>query len=72
VAEIRRRAAAVGVFAPVGNHSFRATGIMAYLSNGGALENPQAMASHESSRTTKRHDRTGDVITLDEIEQIAI
>ena len=35
---IRRRAVAVGIQAPIGNHSFRATGITAYLANGGALE----------------------------------
>src|SRR5271170_6609160 len=28
---IRRRAVAVGIMAPIGNHSFRATGITAYL-----------------------------------------
>jgi len=37
-------AEAVGVFAPAGNHSFRATGITAYLANGGAPEHAQAMA----------------------------
>jgi site-specific recombinase XerD len=30
------------------------------------------MAAHESPRTTKFYDRTGDEITLDEVEQIAI
>lgn len=39
--------------APVGNHTFRATGITAYLSNGGTLEHAQSMAAHESPRTTK-------------------
>jgi integrase len=34
---IRRRAAAAGITAPIGNHTFRATGITAYLANGGAL-----------------------------------
>ena len=38
---IRRRAAAAGVRAPIGNHSFRATGVTAGLSNGGALEHTQ-------------------------------
>jgi hypothetical protein len=28
------------------------------------------MAAHESPRTTKLHDRTGDKITLDEVEHI--
>ena len=35
---IRRRAVAAGIFAPIENHTFRATGITAYLGNGGALE----------------------------------
>ena len=34
---IRRRAGAAGIHAPIGNHTFRATGITAYLANGGAL-----------------------------------
>src|SRR4051795_13200266 len=53
---IRRRAAAAGIHAPVGNHSFRATGITAYLGNGGVLEHAQSMAAHESPRTTKLYD----------------
>jgi site-specific recombinase XerD len=57
---IRRRALAAGIMAPIGNHSFRATGITAYLSNGGALEHAQEMAAHESPRTTKLYDRTTD------------
>jgi hypothetical protein len=36
------------------------------------LENAQAMAAHESPRTTKLYDRTGDEITLDEVERITI
>ncbi len=39
---------------------------------GGTLENAQAMAAHESPRTTKLYDRTGDEITLDEVERISI
>ena len=50
---VRKRALAAGITAPIGNHSFRATGITAYLSNGGTLEHAQAMAAHESPRTTK-------------------
>jgi hypothetical protein len=44
----------------VGCHTFRATGITAYLANGGALEHGQEMAAHESPRTTKLYDRTKD------------
>jgi integrase len=69
---IRRRAAAVGIFAPIGNHSFRATGITAYLSNGGALEHAQERAAHESPRTTKLYDRTKERLTQDEVERIIL
>ncbi len=55
---IRRRALAAGIMAPIGNHTLRATGITAYLANGGALEHAQEMAGHESPRTTKLYDRT--------------
>jgi hypothetical protein len=39
---IRRRAAAAGITAEIGCHTFRATGITAYLANGGALSTPLA------------------------------
>jgi hypothetical protein len=45
---VRRRAKAAGIKAPIGCHTFRATGIAAYLENGGTLEHAQAMAAHES------------------------
>jgi integrase len=57
---IQRRAADLGTPASIGCHTFRATGIAAYLEAGGSLENAQAMAAHESPRTTKLYDRTGD------------
>ena len=69
---IQRRAADLGARVKIGCHTFRATGITAYLEEGGTLENAQAMAAHESPRTTKLYDRTGDEITLDEVERIAI
>jgi site-specific recombinase XerD len=69
---IRRRAAAAGIAAPIGNHSFRATGITAYLASGGALEHAQEMAAHESPRTTKLYDRTRERLTLDEVERIRL
>ncbi len=47
-------------------------GITAYLENGGTIENVQAIAAHESPRTTKLYDRTSDEITLDEVERIVI
>jgi site-specific recombinase XerD len=69
---IRRRAVAAGIHTPIGNHSFRATGITAYLGNGGALEHAQAMAAHESPRTTKLYDRTKERLTQDEVERIRL
>jgi hypothetical protein len=66
---IRQRTAEVGFKIKLGCHVFRATGITAYLEAGGSLENAQAMAAHESPRTTKLYDRTGDEITLDEVER---
>ncbi len=69
---IRRRARAAGILTLIGCHTFRATGITAYLENGGTLEHAQQIAAHESPRTTKLYDRTNDQITLDEIERIAI
>lgn len=71
-AMIRRRAAAVGIATLVGNHSFRATGITAYLKNGGTLENAAAMANHTSTRTTQLYDRRRDTISLDEVERIRV
>jgi site-specific recombinase XerD len=69
---VRRRTAEAGLKGKLGCHVFRATGITAYLEAGGTLENAQAMAAHESPRTTKLYDRTGDEITLDEVERINI
>ena len=50
---VRRRTAEAGFKIKLGCHVFRATGITAYLEAGGTLENVQAMAGHESPRTTK-------------------
>ena len=69
---IRRRALAARITTPIGNHSFRATGITAYLRNGGTLEHAQTMAAHESPRTTKLYDRSQDRLTQDEIERIML
>jgi integrase len=69
---IGRRAASAGIATKVGNHSFRATGITAYLKNGGTLENAAAMANHASTRTTQLYDRRRDEISLDEVERVII
>jgi integrase/recombinase XerD len=56
----------------IGNHTFRATGITAYLKNKGTLEAAQHIANHESPRTTKLYDRRQDEISVDEVEKISI
>ena len=71
-AMIARRAAAAGLKTKVGNHSFRATGITAYLKNGGTLEKAAAMANHASTRTTQLYDRRRDEMSLDEVERIRV
>ena len=65
------RVAAVGL-GEANCHTFRATGITAYLLNGGTLERAQAIAAHESPRTTKLYDRTADEVTIEDIEKIWI
>ena len=69
---IKKRTAAAGLPASTCCYTFRATGITAYLENGGTLEKAQAIAAHESPRTTRLYDRTSDVLTLEEIEKIGI
>ncbi|KLU28103.1 integrase [Caballeronia mineralivorans PML1(12)] len=71
-AMVRRRAIAAGIATKIGNHTFRATGITAYLKNGGTLENAAAMANHASTRTTQLYDRRRDDISLDEVERIRV
>ena len=69
---IQRRAADAGIKTRIGNHTFRATGITAYLKNNGTLEAAQQIANHESPRTTKLYDRRDEEISLDEVEKISI
>jgi site-specific recombinase XerC len=71
-AMVQRRAVAAGIGTKIGNHTFRATGITAYLRNGGTLENAAAMANHASTRTTQLYDRRHDAISLDEVERIRL
>ena len=71
-AMIRRRAAAADIETKIGNHTFRATGITAYLKNGGTLEKAAAMANHASTRTTQLYDRRRDEMSLDDVERVVI
>lgn len=69
---IRRRARQADILTPIGCHTFRATGITAYLKNEGTLEKAAQMANHASTRTTQLYDRRADEISLDEVERILI
>jgi site-specific recombinase XerD len=69
---IASRAAAAGIATKLGNHSFRATGITAYLKNGGTLEKAAQMANHASTRTTQLYDRRREELSLDKVERIRV
>ena len=56
----------------IGNHTFRETGITAYLKKGGKLEIAQQIAAHESSRTSGLYNRRDDDVSLNELEKISI
>ena len=71
-AMVQRRAQAAEIGTRIGNHTFRATGITAYLTNGGTLEKAASIANHASTRTTQLYDRRSDDVNLDEIERILI
>ena len=68
---IQRRAAAAGIKTRIGNHTFRAIGITAYLKHKGLLEHAQTIANHASPRTTKLYDRRSDEISLDGLCQLS-
>ncbi len=67
---LQRRRTLAGIDAAICNHTFRATGITSYLSNGGSIERAANIAGHASINTTKIYDRRSDDVTLDEIERI--
>jgi len=71
-AMIQRRTKSGGITTRVGNHTFRATGITAYLKNGGTLERAAQMANHASTRTTQLYDRRAEDLTFDDVERILV
>jgi site-specific recombinase XerD len=71
-AMIQRRARTAEITTKIGNHTFRATGVTAYLKNGGTLEKAAQMANHASTRTTQLYDRRAEEVTLDEVERILV
>lgn len=42
------------------------------MANGGELQTAQAIAAHASPTMTQLYDRTGDELSLDEIERVRI
>jgi integrase/recombinase XerD len=69
---VRRRAANAGIETAIGCHTFRATGITDYLTNGGRIEVAQRMAGHSNAKTTGLYDRRNDDISVGEVERIGI
>jgi hypothetical protein len=71
-ATVAGRAADAGIETPIGCHTFRATGITDYLTNGGRIEVAQKMAGHSNAKTTGLYDRRNDDISVGEVERIGI
>lgn len=73
-AMVKRRARQAGIETQgVCNHTFRGTGITAYLENPeGKLEHAQQMAAHSDPKTTRLYDRRSDEVSMDEVERIGI
>jgi integrase len=71
-AMVGRRATAADIATGLGNHSFRATGITAYLKNGGTLEKAAQMANHASTHTTQLYDCRREELSLDEVARIRV
>ena len=69
---VRRRASDAGIETAIGCHTFRATGITDYLTNGGRIEVAQRMAGHSNAKTTGLYDRRTDDISVGEVERIGI
>ena len=69
---VEKRAKASGILKGVCCHSFRATGVTEYMNSGGTIEIAQRIAGHTSPSTTRIYDRSGDQLTLQEIERVQI
>jgi integrase len=69
---IQRRAADAKLETSIGCHTFRATGITDYLTNGGKLEIAQRMAGHSNAKTTGLYDRRSAEISISEVERVGI
>ena len=66
------KVAAAGIATKLGNHSFRATGITAYLKNGGTLVESCGHGEPRLNSYDELYDRRRDEVSLDEVERIVI
>lgn len=69
---VRRRASDAGIETAIGCHTFRATGITDYLTNGCRIEVAQRMAGHSNAKTTGLYDRRNDDVSVGKVERIGI
>src|ERR1700758_845689 len=69
---VEKRARTSGILKRVCCHSFRATGVTQYMNSGGTIEIAQRIAGHTSPSTTRIYDRSGDQLTIEEIERVQI
>src|SRR6202048_1808461 len=69
---VEKRAKASGIPKRVCCHTFRATGATEYMNSNGTIEIAQRIAGHTSPATTRIYDRSGDQLTLQEIERVQI
>ncbi|HVT90631.1 MAG TPA: tyrosine-type recombinase/integrase [Tepidisphaeraceae bacterium] len=69
---VKRRARDAGVSDRLCCHTWRGTGITAYIKAGGDIRIAQKMAGHASLKTTQIYDRSEDEVTLDEVERIVL
>ena len=67
---VRKRAQEAGIKTEICNHTFRATGITAFLENNGTLERAARIANHASTRTTQLYDRRDQNILQNDVERI--
>jgi site-specific recombinase XerD len=69
---VKRRARSAKLPPWISCRTFRASGITAYLDNGGTLENAQRIAGHQSLSTTRRYAAVAQPIAPAEVDRIGI
>lgn len=69
---VQKRAKEAGIKTVICNHTFRATGITAFLENNGTLERAARIANHASTRTTQLYDRRSRKILQKDVEKIDV